>query len=284
MSKQAVGTMKDRKKNQPVILPNQIGGGLPLGRHGYFWLSSQPLHTLIFLLPIILVYEIGSMGIIGAGITSRLEAQDMLVRFFDLFGVLGLHLPSLALVVTLAVQQFLSRASWKIVPMVPLAMIAESAFLTGPLIILAIILEPQSQAVLLQAIADSAGALEVAGSSDAFWEGIFLAFGAGLYEEMLFRLVLITILHFMITDVLSFKDRTGKIVAVVLSAIAFAWLHDSVYTAGVGLNLRLAAFYTFAGVYFGILFLSRGLGIAVGAHLMYDLLVFVVMPGIQDQS
>lgn len=279
--------MKDRKKNQPVILPNQIGGGLPLGQRGYFWLSSQPLHTLIFLLPIILVYEFGSMGFMGAGITSRLEAQDMLVRFFDLFGVLGLHLPSLALVLTLVVQQFLSRASWKIVPMVPLAMIAESAFLTGPLIILAIILEPQSQAVLLQAVADSPVVLEVAGSvgsSDAFWEGIFLAFGAGLYEEMLFRLVLITILHFMITDVLSFKDRTGKIVAVVLSAIAFAWLHDAVYTAGIGLNLRLAAFYTLAGVYFGILFLSRGLGIAVGAHLMYDLLVFVVMPGIQDQS
>ena len=276
--------MSNRKKNQPNILPTQVGGGLPLGKRGYFWLSSQPLHTLIFLLPIILVYEIGSMGFLGTEITSRLEAQDMLVRFFDLFGVLGLHLPALALVLTLAVQHFLSRASWKIVPMVPLAMIAESAFLTGPLIILAIILEPQSQAVLLQATSELPSTLGAISSSNTFWEGIFLAFGAGLYEEMLFRLVLITILHFMITDVLSFKDRTGKIVAVVLSAVAFAWLHDSVYSSGSGLNFRLAAFYFLAGAYFGILFLSRGLGIAVGAHLMYDLLVFVIMPGIQDQS
>ena len=242
--------MKDRKKNQPVILPNQLGAGLPLGQRGYFWLSSQPLHTLIFLLPIIAVYEIGSMGLLGSGVSSRLEAQEMLVRFFDLFGVLGLHLPALALVVTLVVQQFLSRASWKISPMVPLAMIAESAFLTGPLIVFAIILEPQSQAMMIPAMqvaADTVGPVTgpvtgIISTSDSFWEGIFLAFGAGLYEEMLFRLVLITILHFMITDVLSFKDRTGKIAAVVLSAIAFAWLHDSVYTASGGLNIRLAAF------------------------------------------
>ncbi|MBL4697529.1 MAG: CPBP family intramembrane metalloprotease [Phycisphaerales bacterium] len=280
--------MKDRKKNQPIILPTQIGAGLPLGQRGYFRLSSQPLHTLIFLLPVIAVYEIGSMGLLGTGVSSRLEAQEMLVRFFDLFGVLGLHLPALALVVTLVVQQFLSRASWKISPMVPLAMIAESAFLTGPLIVFAIILEPQSQALMIpamQVVAETAGpATGMMSTSDSFWEGIFLAFGAGLYEEMLFRLVLITILHFMITDVLSFKDRTGKIAAVILSAIAFAWLHDSVYTASGGLNIRLAAFYTLAGAYFGILFLSRGLGIAVGAHLMYDLLVFVIMPGIQDQT
>lgn len=268
--------MKHRQKNQPAVLPTQIRSGSGFAHGGYFGLSSRPLHTLIFLLPIIIFYEIGSMGFLGSGGVAKLEAQDMLVRFFDLFGVLGLHLPALALVATLALQHILSRDSWRIVPMVPLAMIAESAFLTGPLIILVIILNPQSSGMMIQAASSS--------SSHSFWEGLYLSFGAGLYEEMLFRLVLITILHFVITDVLSFKDRTGKIAAVIISALAFAWLHDGVYSSGSGINLRLAAFYTLAGAYFGILFLSRGLGIAVGAHLMYDLLVFVVMPGIQDQT
>ena len=270
--------MAKNKKNQPVVLPTQIGSGKGFVHGGYFGLSSAPLHTLVFLLPIIIIYEIGSMGLIGSG--AKLEAQDLLVRFFDLFGVLGLHLPALALVVTLAIQHVLSRASWRVVPIVPLAMIAESAFLTGPLIILAIILGPQSSGMMIQ----SAVQPITDGVSGDWIQGIYLAFGAGLYEEMLFRLVLITMIHFVITDVLSFRDRIGKIVAVVLSAVAFAWLHDSVYQPGSGLDLRLGVFYALAGGYFGVLFLSRGLGIAVGVHLMYDLLVFVVMPGIQNQS
>ncbi len=262
------------------MLPTQLGAGLPIGQRGYFGLSSEPLHILVFLLPIIVFYELGTMGIIGTGISSKLEAQELLVRFFDLFGVLGLHLPAIVLVLILLVQQILSRASWKIVPIVPLAMIAESAFLTFPLIILAIILEPQTQSAVMMLAASVSDTNAI--TPDNFWEGLYLATGAGLYEEMLFRLVLITMLHFVITDVLNFKDKTGKIAAVIISAIAFAWLHDAVYATSTGLNLRLAVFYILAGGYFGALFLMRGFGIAVGVHLMYDLLVFVIMPGIQD--
>lgn len=270
---------KKNHKSNPGILPNQIGNPLPNGKTGYFWLSSQPLHILIFLFPLIIFHELGTMGIIGSEVASKLEAQELLVRFFDLFGVLGLHLPAAVLVLTLLIQQTLSRVPWKIVPIVPLAMIAESAFLTGPLVILAIILEPQTSSVVI------APAAQLAGSEPgSFWNGLYLAIGAGLYEEMLFRLVLITMLHFIISDVLSFRDKTGKIAAVIIAAIAFAWLHDAVYDAASGLNLRLALFYTLAGCYFGTLFLMRGFGIAVGVHTMYDLLVFVIMPGIQESA
>lgn len=270
---------KKKNSTKPVILPNQVGNALPIGKHGYFWLSSQPLHMLVFLFPLIVFHELGTMGIIGPEVASKLEAQELLVRFFDLFGVIGLHLPAVVLVLILLIQQTLSRASWKIHPMVPLAMIAESAFLTGPLVILAIILEPQSSAVVMAPSAQLAGSEQT-----SFWNGLYLAIGAGLYEEMLFRLVLITMLHFIITDVLNFGDKAGKVVAVILAAVAFAWLHHAVYDATTGLNLRLALFYTLAGCYFGVLFLMRGFGIAVGAHLMYDLLVLVIMPGIQQSS
>lgn len=270
------GTMSKARTNQPAILPTQTGPGSPLARGGYFFLSSRPLHIMVFLLPIIAVYEIGSMGLIGNGVPAKLEAQDMLVRFFDLFGVLGLHLPAMALIATLLIQHILSNEPWRIVPAVPLAMVAESAFLTGPLIVLAVIIQPTASAMLIQS---GGGAVTEA---ESVLQGLFLAFGAGLYEEMLFRLVLITALHFLVTDVLGFGDKAGKIVAVAVSAVAFALHHDEVLMPGSQINWRLALFFTLAGVYFGILFLARGLGIAVGAHLMYDLLVFVVMPGMRD--
>jgi membrane protease YdiL (CAAX protease family) len=273
--------MTKAQPEQPVVLPTQTGSRTPLARGGYFWFSAQPLHILLFLLPIIVVYELGTIGVIGTGTGATLEAQDMLVRFFNLFGVLGLHLPALALVVTLLIQHILSKVSWKIQPNVLLAMIAESTFLTGPLVILGVVIEPVAAAMVMQ------GADTIApqfSSLDATMQGIFLAFGAGLYEEMLFRLVLITILHFVVTDVLGFKHTTGMVVAVVLSSLAFAWHHNGVMVPGSGINWRLAIFYTLAGAYFGVLFLARGLGIAVGVHLMYDLLVFVVMPGIQSKE
>lgn len=269
-----------KRKEKPMVLPTQVGSTTPLARGGYFWHSAQPLHILIFLLPAIMIYELGSIGLIGHGVAAKLEAQDMLVRFFDLFGVLGLHLPALALILTLLIQHILSKNNWKIHPVMLLAMIAESTFLTGPLIILGVVLEPVA-AMMLQEAASPAQS-QLAGS-DTF-EGIFLAFGAGIYEEMLFRLVLITFLHFVVTDVLGFKHKTGMVVAVILSAIAFAWHHNEVMLPGSGINWRLAIFYVLAGAYFGVLFLARGLGIAVGVHLMYDLLVFVIMPGIQSQD
>ena len=259
------------------MLPNQIAGRMPRGQQEYFGLSSQPLHILIFLLPIILAYEIGSMGLLD-GEGGRLVAQKMLVQFFDLFGVLGLHLPALALVITLGVQHFLSRASWRVVPMVPLAMIVESAFLTGPLIILWLIVSPQGGGFVQDGLVQVAEA-----AKDGVAQGVLMSLGAGLYEEMLFRLVMITILHFLVTDVMGFKDKTGKVFAVVCSAAAFAWFHNAIHTT-TGLDIRLALFLTLAGVYFGVLFLARGLGIAVGVHLIYDLLAIVIIPGIQGES
>ncbi len=271
--------MPKKGRAQPVILPTQsVGTNLPLARGGYFHISSRPWHILLFLLPFIIFYELGSTGIIGGGVSETLEAQDMLVRFFDLFGVLGLHLPAIVLVVTLLIQHLLSKSRWTIYPGVLLAMIAESAFLTGPLVVLAIVLSSLAPAVITGGAGQS---IELAAIPSTF-EGMYLAVGAGIYEEMLFRLVLITLLHFVVTDVLGFKHKTGLIFAVVLAALAFAWHHDAVAATGV-LNWRLGIFYTIAGGYFGVLFLARGFGIAVGAHLMYDLLVLVVMPGIQAE-
>lgn len=227
----------------------------------------RPLHVLVFIAPFLLCYELGLLGIIGDG-ADALEAHRMLVRFFNLFGMVGLHLPSIALVLYLLIQHVLSRDSWKLQASVLLRMIAESAFLTGPLIILVMVLNPGSSGALVQSLAIAPTSVE----------RLMLAFGAGLYEEMLFRLVLITLVHFLLSDTLGLRSSKAAIIAVVLSAIAFAWHHDQIFRLDGSLNLSLAVFYLLAGLYFGVLYLKRGFGIVVGVHLLYDLLVLVVIP------
>ena len=214
----------------------------------------------------------GTLGLGGEGIGAQLAAHRMLVRFFELFGVLGLHLPALALVITLLIQHVLSKDRWRVEPIVPLAMVVESAFLTGPLLILVLLLQPGNPA---------AAAFQGDMSLLTPKSGILLALGAGLYEEMLFRLVVITAMHFVAADLLRIPDRGAMVLAVLVSAVLFALHHDTSLPVamGGGTDWRLFAFYLLAGIYFGVLFLGRGLGIAIGVHACYDLLVLVVMPG-----
>lgn len=260
------------------MLPNQ--SGVPqrsgLARDSYFSVSMRPLHVLAFVLPVVILYELGSLGVFGP-VEDSLEAHQMLVRFFDLFGVVGLHLPALALVMMLLIQHVLSRDSARFSWSVWLKMFAESAFLTGPLIVLVMILKPISGGEMVIQAADVVTSVEPTRVSQAM-----LALGAGLYEEMLFRLVLITMIHFLVSDVFGFSETKGFLVGLIVSSIAFAWYHDQIFMLDGSLNLRMAIFYFMAGMYFGLLFLMRGLGIAVGVHLFYDLLVLVIIPSFES--
>jgi hypothetical protein len=245
-------------------------------QRGYFGLSARPLHILVFLIPVIVAAELGALGVGGESIATQLAAHRMLIRFFEAFGVLGLHLPALALVIMLIMQHILAKDRWRVEPVVPAAMVVESAFLTGPLLILVLILQPNAPAAA--AVTNGIASFSLTPQS-----GILLAMGAGLYEEMLFRLVIITAIHFVAADLLRLPDLPAKILAVLVSAVLFALHHDTALATG-GIDRPLFAFYLLAGIYFGVLFLGRGLGIAIGVHACYDLLVLVVMPGINGSS
>jgi Type II CAAX prenyl endopeptidase Rce1-like len=278
--------MSSSEKRASKMLPNQAGGNdRPiLARDSYFSISMRPLPMLLFLLPIILLYELGSMGVFGP-VGNALEAHQMLVRFFNVFGAAGLHLPALALVTMLLIQHVLSKDPLRLSLSVWLKMIAESAFLTGPLIVMVMLLKPMGGGggeFVGEMVIQTAVSVESSGGSQA--SQVMLAFGASLYEEMLFRLVLITMIHFLISDVLGFSETKGFLIGLILSSLVFAWHHDQIFRLDGSIDLRLGFFYFLAGMYFGLLFLMRGLGIAVGVHLFYDLLVLVVIPSFESGS
>ena len=278
--------MPTSEKNASKMLPNQSGVAQRplLGRGSYFALSMRPLHILAFLLPVVVLYELGTLGVFGP-VRDSLEAHQMLVRFFDLFGVVGLHLPALALVSMLLIQHVLSRDPLRFLPTVWIKMVFESAFLTVPLIVIVMLLKPVvGLGGGLGGVENAGMVIQATGGEPSQMSQVMLALGAGLYEEMLFRLVLITMIHFLVSDVLGFSETKGFMVGLLVSSIVFAWHHDQIYLLDGSINFRMAFFYFIAGLYFGILFLMRGLGIAVGVHLMYDLLVLVVIPAFEKST
>ena len=117
--------------------------------------------------------------------------------------------------------------------------------------------------------------------SMSIWERVAISVGAGLYEELLFRMALIALLHTLLVDLGKLSSAKGSGIAIAVSAVAFTVYHPLVdpHDATGGVSVRRVAFYFLAGLYFGAVFVRRGFGIVVGTHALYDILVVSALFG-----
>ena len=97
---------------------------------------------------------------------------------------------------------------------------------------------------------------------------IIAALGAGVHEELVFRLILVSGLVMFARRVV--PPRVAIAIAIVVSAVLFAAAH---HAAGEPWSAHAFAFRSFAGVAFALIFWFRSLAHAVYAHVLYDLVV-----------
>ena len=89
----------------------------PRSRDGYARLSTRPLHVLVFLLPMMILYELGSVRYLsdpGRGVFETIGARKILTDFFNAFGVAGYFLPPLVLSSVLLTWHVLERDRWRV--------------------------------------------------------------------------------------------------------------------------------------------------------------------------
>ena len=236
----------------------------------YGRLSAGPLHSLVFLLPLVLLYEVGLVVYLSSPdgtLRETILAQRTLAQLFEMFGSGSLYLPGVLLVVMLAVWQVTSKAPWRVRPSVVGGMACESVLWMVPVLVLGLITSMKLSGHAAMAVAGE-------GAPHGWQANVVLSVGAGLYEEMLFRLLLITVLHMVMHDLLKLGEGAASALAVLGSAVAFTLYHG----VGWGSPPSHLFFYTAAGAYFGVVFLMRGFGIVVGAHAAYDIMALVVIP------
>jgi membrane protease YdiL (CAAX protease family) len=238
---------------------------IPQAVETYFAESRRPWTILLFLLPAVLFYEV-RLAILAARGEAVLvnKAQHGVLRFLEAIGLadaglFALALPGAVLVGLLLIWQLLLRAPWRAAPATLGVMLAESALMAAPLLLLSTI-----------ASGSPLAATEPDWSTLGVSARIAVSLGAGIYEELVFRLLLLATLHVLLVDLLGLKSWLGSTIAVIVSAILFAAYHPLRDVAG-ELDWRRAAFYVAAGVWLGGLMLVRGFGIAVGAHALYDI-------------
>jgi hypothetical protein len=228
----------------------------------YFRLSELPWHSLIFVLPMIAAYEIGIRWLAGATPADppgQIVAFALMQRLFLWMGATGAMLPALAVVAILLAWHIARKDPWTLRPTVYVGMALESVILTAPLIALGMALP---QLLSLQAFTFNL--------DDPTRHLLVLAFGAGVYEELLFRLIGVTLITILLADVLRVPQKATVTLAVVTCAATFSLYH---YWGVETFDWRSMVFRTVAGIFFGILFVFRGFGVTVGTHTAYDIAV-----------
>lgn len=103
------------------------------------------------------------------------------------------------------------------------------------------------------------------------WLPFLLSVGAGLWEELVFRLAILGGLMALLMRVARWPPASAFAVALLASSLCFALYHH-VGAAGEPLVADRFAFRMIAGTILGLLFAWRGLAVVVYMHVFYDLL------------
>lgn len=236
----------------------------------YWKLSQQPLQSLLFLAPLIVLYEIGTLLYVTdpvSGFRRHILAHSMLRRFFEAIGVgeKAFYLPGLIVVVVLLTLHLVRKDSWQARPWLYPLMGLESLLLALPLFVLMLVGYGALRQMALQGLDPSV---------TVPWPAqMVYSVGAGIYEELLFRLIAIALIHLFLVDVLALPRQTGAFGAIAVSAALFALYHFGPRNP---FDLGRFLFYSAAGVYFAAIYLLRGFGIVAATHAMYDILVVVL--------
>ena len=103
-----------------------------------------------------------------------------------------------------------------------------------------------------------------------------LSIGAGIYEELVFRLVAFNVLSFLLIDVLRWRRLTAVPVMILdlgrgVQPVPLQAVGPETFSSGAASSSA-----ALAGVYFGVIFACRGFGLTAGAHAGYDVAVVLL--------
>ena len=101
---------------------------------------------------------------------------------------------------------------------------------------------------------------------------LYLCIGAGIWEEILFRLLLFSFLYKIIRSFFKGQDVFVLFLSIILSSILFSLFHYIGNNADI-FTLNTFLIRTFGGIFLGLLYYYRGFGIVVISHISYDFIL-----------
>jgi hypothetical protein len=241
-----------------------------------YWRDTRaPRYSLGFAFPLLLIYEVLAFTLSHGEVSGVRNGADVLLKslFLMLGGRAGLAVFGVGLVgggAALVWRDY--RRSRQIRPSYFAGMAAESIVyaLTFGMVASALTSLMLPGLSLVSNSGEPARAL----TQWTLPTQLMISLGAGIYEELLFRVILVSGLAWLASAAFGWRSTQAKLFAVGLGAVIFSAFH---YIGPYGEPLRLAsfAFRTVAGLLFSGLYVLRGFGITAWTHALYDVFLAV---------
>jgi hypothetical protein len=226
---------------------------------GYLKETRRPVYSAALVLPFLCVYHVGTILLHTTYING---ADALIIRLLSSLSVNSMFGSALVLAAAFTIWQLKTRASWNIRFGVLLFSLVESLCFA---------------LILLFAFGWMASHISMsAGSGISGISKLILYCGAGVYEELVFRAFLLGLLVAGFTFIFHMKEGAAATAAAILGALLFALFH---YIGPAGDPFSLGSFFqrSVAGLFFSILYVTRGFGITAASHAIYDILVGVIL-------
>ena len=228
----------------------------------YLTVSKSPLYSFIFTLPLFLLYEVGIFLISSRDIDQLRNGADVLMRqVLESFGIYGMYGFGGTFLIGFLIAFIRQKKNLRTSEI-------ESRFL------LIMFFESIVWATLLVIMMIKIPTFLSLSNEDYLIQQVVLAIGAGIYEEFVFRVLLISGLAILFGLIFNWGEFGKTFLSVIISSAIFSIFH---FFGSYGDTFSFPLFFVrfFAGIFLAMIYIFRGFGITAYAHSIYDLFVLV---------
>lgn len=229
----------------------------------YFRTTNSLLYSYLISLPLLLIYE--GLIMISQPHTEQIVRISVDVWIKSLFAFAGRDLLSITLIVAALLGLYVLYRERKKLSTLKLSyfftMLIEASVYA---FILALIISSIINNLLMVQQSGAAESLTVL-------QQLALSLGAGLYEELFFRVILVGALLYLFKKLFK-RVNLAYASAIILAALIFSFAH---YTGELGDPFTLGSFlFRFLfGLALNAIYIWRGFGLAAWTHAIYDIMV-----------
>ena len=231
-----------------------------LKKNTYWRLSKSPYYSFIFIIPFLIIYEFMVLFLSRNEVSTLRNGADILLRqFMSLFGDVGLYITSISFFLIFLIVFLLQKKNMN-----------DTSIKSNYLLLM--LIEGFVWGIVLFFLMLFSQNLLTFPSSKELISQIILSIGAGLYEELVFRVLLIIVLTKIIKIIFLWNNFICVMISMIISAIIFSYFH---FLGPYGDTLSFSVFiYRFLGGFFlGFLYILRGFGITAYTHINYNLFI-----------
>lgn len=235
----------------------------------YFRDTKSLLYSYLISLPLLLLYEV--LIFISQPDSEHVVRISVDVWIKTLFSYFGKDVLSITLIFVALIGLFILYRERQKLSSLRFSYFVIMIFEAAVYAFLLAIIISSAVSSLLQIIPVQPTVVE----SLSTLQKLALSLGAGLYEELFFRVILVTVLVFLFKKIFS-KKWMASVTAILLAAFLFSSVH---YIGAMGDPFTIGSFlFRFLfGLALNAIYLWRGFGTAAWTHAIYDLMVVAIL-------